>query len=239
MSEDEADPRRAELAANLAEVQQRIAAACAAAHRDPAELTTIAVTKTFPASDLRLLAGLGVADVGENRDNEAAAKYAESADLGLCWHFVGQLQRNKCRSVAGYADVVHSVDRAGLVTALDRAATAAGRELTALIQVSLEDRPDAGRGGADPDDVRALAAAIEAAASLRIGGVMAVAPLAAPPEPAFARLAAIAERLQRDHPAAVMISAGMTADLEAAVATGATHLRVGTALLGRRDAVLG
>jgi pyridoxal phosphate enzyme (YggS family) len=239
MPDDATAARRAELAANLADLQARVAAACAAAGRDPAELTTIAITKTFPAADVRLLAELGVANVGENRDQEAASKHAELSDLRLRWHFVGQLQRNKCRSVAQYADVVHSVDRTRLVTALGRAAEDAGRELTALIQVSLEDAQDANRGGAQADDVAALAVAIEAAAGLRLGGVMAVAPLGEPPEPGFARLAAIAERLRRDHPGATMISAGMTADLEAAIATGATHLRVGTALLGRRAAVLG
>jgi len=252
--------RHAELAANLVDVQHRIAAACGAAGRDPAELTMIAVTKTFPAADVRLLAGLGVADVGENRDQEAASKYADCADLGLRWHFVGQLQRNKCRSVARYADVVHSVDRIGLVAALDQAAESAGREITALIQVSLDTteagagRADAGRagvgrarvgrarvgrGGVAPDEVAALADAVATAAALRLGGVMAVAPPDESADAAFARLAAIADTMRRDHPGAGMISAGMTGDLEAAVAAGATHLRIGTALLGRREHVLG
>jgi hypothetical protein len=231
--------RRAELAANLGDVQARIARACAAAGRDPAELTMIAVTKTWPASDIRLLAGLGVTEVGENRDQEAAGKHAESADLGLRWHFVGQLQTNKCRSVARYADVVHSVDRPSLVTALDRAAETAGRVITVLIQVSLDEVAEARRGGVRPAGVADLAAALTAAGSLELGGVMAVAPPSAAPAPAFARLAEIAALLQRDHPDATMISAGMTGDLEAAVATGATHLRIGTALLGGRAAVLG
>lgn len=228
--------RRDELAANLAAVRERIAAACAAAGRDPAELTLIAVTKTFPASDVRLLAGLGVSDVGENRDQEAAPKAADCADLPLRWHFVGQLQTNKCRSVAGYAAVVHSVDRERLVGALSRAAVAAGRTVTALVQVALDDDP--GRGGAPVRQVPALADAVAAAPGLRLGGVMAVAPLGADPDPAFARLAEVAAAVRRAHPDAAIVSAGMSGDLEAAVRRGATHLRVGTALLGGRAPVV-
>ncbi|WP_119729822.1 YggS family pyridoxal phosphate-dependent enzyme [Thermomonospora amylolytica] len=228
--------RRDELAANLRTVRERIAAACAAAGRDPAEVTLVAVTKTFPASDVRLLAGLGVADVGENRDQEAAAKAAECADLPLTWHFVGQLQTNKARSVAGYADVVHSVDRTRLVTALSSAAVRAGRTLRCLVQVSLDERP--GRGGAAPSEVPELADLIAASDGLELGGVMAVAPLGADPAPAFARLAGVAERLRAAHPSATVISAGMSGDLEQAVACGATHVRIGTALLGGRGAIV-
>ena len=230
--------RRAELAANLARVEERIAAACADAGRDRADLTLVAITKTFPAEDVGHLAALGVRDVGENRDQEAAAKVAACRDAGvagLVWHFVGQLQRNKAGSVATYADVVHSVDRLRLVAALDRAAGTAGRRLTALVQVDLRDAPaDDGRGGAAPADVAALAAAVAAADRLRLGGVMAVAPADADPDAAFARLAEVAARLRQDHPDAVVVSAGMSGDLEAAVRHGATHLRVGSALLGSR-----
>jgi pyridoxal phosphate enzyme (YggS family) len=233
------DARRDELAANLAALRSRIDAACAAAGRDPGELTLIAVTKTFPASDTRLLAELGITDVGENRDQDAAAKHAECADLPLRWHFVGQLQRNKARSVATYADVVHSIDRPPLVEALSRAANAAGRELTALVQVSLDGPEASGRGGAVPAAVEGLADAIAAAPALRLGGVMAVAPLGSSPEAAFASLGEIAAALRRRHPGADVVSAGMTGDLEAAIANGATHLRVGTALLGRRAPLVG
>jgi pyridoxal phosphate enzyme (YggS family) len=232
--------RAAELRANLAELTARIERACAAAHRDRSELTLVAVTKTFPASDVRLLAELGITDVGENRDQDAAAKYAECAGLGLRWHFVGQLQRNKARSVATYADVVHSVDRPSLVEALSRAAVAAGREVVALVQVSLDPAATAaGRGGAPPGEVEELATAIAAAPSLHLGGVMAVAPLGAPPEVAFATLAEVAAAVQARHRDARIVSAGMTGDLEAAIANGATHLRVGTALLGRRSPPVG
>jgi pyridoxal phosphate enzyme (YggS family) len=238
------DRRREELAGNLAALRVRVAGACAAAGRDPAEVTVIAVTKTFPASDIRLLAELGVTDVGENRDADAAAKHAECAELPLAWHFVGQLQRRKCRSVARYADVVHSVDRPELVAALGRAAQEAGRVIAALIQVSLDvvgpDQPAAaGRGGAAPGQVAALAEQVAAAPGLVLAGVMAVAPPGVDPEPAFERLSEVSARLRGSHPAATVVSAGMSGDLEAAVKHGATHLRVGTALLGGRSAPVG
>jgi pyridoxal phosphate enzyme (YggS family) len=233
----EVDPaaRRAELAARLEQLEARIATACKAAGRDRAELTLVAVTKTFPASDVGHLHALGVRDVGENRAADAAAKVEACRAAGLTdliWHFVGQVQTNKASVVAGCSDVVHSVDRVRLVSALDRAATAAGRRLGALVQVDLSGAE--GRGGASPADVPALADAIEAADSLDLAGAMAVAPLGADPEVAFARLAEVASALRRDHPTATVLSAGMSDDLEAAVNHGATHLRVGTALLGSR-----
>ena len=230
--------RREELAANLAAVRARIAAACAAAGRDPGEITLVAVTKTFPASDVRLLAGLGLTDVAENRDQEAAPKAAATADLPLTWHFVGQLQTNKARSVASYADVVHSVDRVRLVRALSAAAVRRERTLRCLVQVSLDEPVRADRGGAAPEAVPDLADAVAEAEGLELGGVMAVAPLGADPRPAFERLAAIAADLRTSHPGARAISAGMSGDLEAAIGCGATHLRIGTALLGGRRAIV-
>ncbi|MGD9957346.1 MAG: YggS family pyridoxal phosphate-dependent enzyme [Candidatus Nanopelagicales bacterium] len=238
--------RAAELAANLAEVRERIARAAAAAGRAPEEITLIAVTKTWPASDVRLLAGLGVSDVAENRDQEARPKHEACADLPLRWHFVGQLQRNKARAVASYADVVQSVDREPLVVALDRAAGEHGRVLDVLVQVGLADVPDgappAHRGGADPREVLGLADAVAGCSALRLGGLMAVAPLGpdgtpVDPRPAFARLAALAAEVRAAHPSATVVSAGMSGDLEEAVAAGATHVRVGTAVLGGRPAL--
>jgi pyridoxal phosphate enzyme (YggS family) len=228
--------RKEDLAANLAAVRERIAKTCAAAGRSTDEVTVVAVTKTFPASDVRLLAELGITDVAENRDQEAAAKVGECRDLGLTWHFVGQLQTNKVRSVVSYADVVHSVDRERLVTALSREAVHAERSLRCLIQVALDDAE--GRGGVRPAGLLALADALVAAGGLELGGVMAVAPLGADPAPAFARLAEIAASLQSAHPAAKMVSAGMSGDMEQAIASGATHVRVGTALLGGRRAIV-
>jgi PLP dependent protein len=225
------DPRSDELAANLAEVRGRIAAAAADARRDPGELTLIGVTKTFPVDDARRLHDLGVHDLGENRDQDAREKAAELP--AARWHFLGQLQRNKAASVASYAAVVHSLDREPLVRALANGARRAGRPgLDVLIQVSLDGDPD--RGGALPADVAALADAAAGTGVLRVGGVMAVAPMGADPDRAFADLRTVADRLRRDHPEATVVSAGMSADLDAAVRNGATHLRIGTALLGGR-----
>lgn len=232
--------RKAELAANLARVEERISAACAGAGRKREEVTLIVVTKTYPASDVRLLAELGVRHVAENRDQEAAPKAAECADLPLIWHFVGQLQTNKVRSVSSYADVVQSVDRKRLVDALSRAAVGAARELGVLIQVALDvDSNDRGeRGGVGPDGVERLAESVAEAEGLRLDGLMTVAPLTGPyegrPRAAFDRLMEISSRLRVAHPAANMVSAGMSSDLEEAVAAGATHVRVGTAVLGVR-----
>jgi PLP dependent protein len=232
--------RREEIAANLAKVEARIAAACAAAGRRREEVTLIVVTKTYPASDVRILAELGVRHVAENRDQDAAPKAAECADLSLTWHFVGQLQTNKVRSVAGYADVVQSVDRSRLVTALSKEAERTGREVGCLIQVAL-DAGESGRGergGVAPGGVGELAGLIARAPGLRLGGLMTVAPLtgdyAGRQRAAFERLMDLSTGLRRGHPAANMVSAGMSADLEEAVAAGATHVRVGTAVLGVR-----
>lgn len=224
--------RRAELAAALERVRARVAAAVAASGRtdDP---VLVAVTKYFPASDVDLLAELGVGDVGENRDQEAAAKCAELAHRDrLRVHFIGQLQSNKAGSVARYADVVQSVDRVKVVRALDRGAAQAGRRLDVLLQVGLD--RSGGRGGAAPEDLPALAEAVAAAEHLELRGLMAVAPLAEPARPAFARLGELARALRADHPGATWVSAGMSGDLEDAVAEGATHLRVGSAILGSR-----
>lgn len=232
--------RKAELAENLARVEERIAAACAAAGRPREDVTLIVVTKTYPASDVRILHGLGVRNVAENRDQDAAPKAAACADLDLIWHFVGQLQTNKVRSVVGYADVVQSVDRLKLVSSLSAAAEKGGRELGCLIQVALD--AEAGgrgdRGGVAPDGVEELAAALDAAPGLRLDGLMTVAPLvgayAGRQRAAFDRLMDLSTALRATRPAANMVSAGMSADLEDAIAAGATHVRVGTAVLGVR-----
>ncbi|MEV6927009.1 YggS family pyridoxal phosphate-dependent enzyme [Dactylosporangium sp. NPDC051485] len=230
------DERTALIAANLATVRERISAACRAAGREPESVTLVAITKTYPAGDVARLAELGIRDVGENRDQEAAAKAA--AVPGVRWHFVGQLQRNKARSVASYADAVHSVDSLRLVDALADAAARAGREaaLGALVQVSLDD--DEQRGGALTGMVEKVAEAIAASPALSLRGVMAVAPLDWAPDEAFARLAAIGSRIRQrfagPHDPADWISAGMSNDLESAILHGSTHVRVGSALLGKR-----
>jgi PLP dependent protein len=228
--------RKAEIAARLDAVRARITAACEAAGRASDEVTLIAVTKTYPVSDIRLLCELGVPDIGENRDQEAAPKAAECASLGVpvTWHFVGQLQTNKVASVVSYATVVHSVDRLRLVSALGSRARQAGRVVTCLVQVSLDDDPE--RGGAFGPQVAAVADAIAEQNGLVLGGVMAVAPLDMAAGSAFSDLRRVADAVQSAHPDAVMISAGMSADLEQAIEAGATHVRVGTALLGGRRA---
>jgi PLP dependent protein len=225
-------PRRNELAARLTAVRERISAACEASGRKPEDVTLVAVTKTFPASDVRLLNGLGVTDFGENRDAEAAPKAAQCADLRLSWHFIGQLQTNKAASVARYATFVHSVDRLRLVHALGAAARRAERAIECLIEVSLD--ADPARGGALASDVPGLAEALTAEEGLILAGVMAIAPLGMPPVEAFAKLLDSAAVVRAVRPAATVISAGMSGDLEAAIAAGATHVRIGTALLGDR-----
>jgi hypothetical protein len=227
-------PRRDELATRLAAVRERIDAACEAAGRKSQEVTLIAVTKTFPASDVRLLNGLGVTDFGENRDAEAAPKAAQCADLDLVWHFIGQLQTNKAASVARYASFVHSVDRLRLIHALGAAARQAGRIIQCLIEVSLDGDP--ARGGAPAGLVPGLAEALMAEAGLVLAGVMAIAPLGVPPADAFAGLRDSSAVVRAVRPAATVISAGMSGDLEPAIAAGATQVRIGTALLGDRGA---
>jgi len=220
------------LAGRLAEVDERIAAAARAAGRDPASLTRIVVTKGHPPALVVELAGLGVRDVGENRHQEASAKAAELAGLGLRWHFVGQLQTNKARAVRRYAHAVHSVDRPSLVRALDAAGSGPAEPLLCFLQLDLAGAP--GRGGARPEELEPLAELLLAAGGLRLAGVMGVAPLGGDPRPAYALLRSCSERLRRLAPEAGAISAGMSGDFEAAIREGATHLRIGTAITGKR-----
>ncbi|MDT3441079.1 YggS family pyridoxal phosphate enzyme [Pseudofrankia sp. BMG5.37] len=273
----------ARLRANLGEVRERIAVAARAAGREPAELTLIAVSKTWPAADVLALRALGVTHFAENREQEAAPKVAEvlsrlgtaassqaarpagapgaGGGLGVpgrlgpaggadgpgaaarvpvgapVWHFVGQLQRNKANAVARWADWVQSVDRPELVASLSRAAASQGRMIAVCVQVCLDTPGATGRGGAAPGDVARMTDLVAEAAGLRLAGVMAVAPRGVPPRPAFARLREVAEEVRRNHPEARVVSAGMSGDLEAAVAEGATHLRIGTALFGERRPV--
>ncbi|WP_205474622.1 YggS family pyridoxal phosphate-dependent enzyme [Nocardioides sp. SYSU D00038] len=229
--------RADELGTNLAAVRDRIAAACAAAGRGAEEVSLTVVTKFFPASDVRLLADLGVTDVGENRFQETERKVAECADLSLTWHFIGGLQSNKAAAVARTVQVVESVDRAKLVRPLASGAEQAGRTLEVLVQVSL-DPPGAGhRSGVEPAGVLELAGLVAATDGLRLAGLMAVAPLGEEPAAAFERLADVRAGLLAEHPEATRLSAGMSGDLEQAIAAGATHVRVGSAVLGSRPPV--
>lgn len=221
--------RGTELAQNLAEVRARIARAAAAAGRAPEDVQLIAVTKTWPLRDIRLLADLGLREFGESRDQEASNKAAEWREVDgrdVVWHFIGQLQTNKAKSVATYASVIHTVDRPGLITALQKP----GHPLDCLLQLSVDG--DVERGGARRADLLDLAAAI--ADPLHLRGIMAVAPLGMDPAAAFAEVQAAHEELLAVHPRATIRCIGMSDDLEAAIAAGATHVRVGSALLGKR-----
>jgi len=226
--------REQEIEAGLARVRARIESACADAGRSPDEVRLVVVTKFFPAGDVRILAGLGVTDVGENRHQEAEAKAAECADLDLVWHFIGGLQSNKAAAVASYAAVVESVDRRKLVGPLSRGAAGRPHPTDVLLQVSLDPPGRDGRAGADPAQLGDLAAAVDHAEALELRGLMAVAPLGEDPARAFARLSEVRAEFLAHHPAATWLSAGMSADLEAAIRAGATHVRIGSAVLGSR-----
>jgi hypothetical protein len=247
VSEQPADRRRSELVGTLAAVRGRIAEVCAAVGRDPREVTLVAVTKTYPASDVAALARLGVRDIGENRDQEAAAKIAQVSEqlaagpepvAPVRWHFLGRIQSRKCGSIASYAHCVHSLDRVQIADRLAAAVAGLGRDpLEVFVQLSLDGDPS--RGGVVAGELARVADAAAAHSQLRLRGLMAVAPLGADPDLAFATLAEASARLRRDHPQARAISAGMSGDLDAALRHGATHVRVGSALLGRREPVIG
>ncbi len=229
--------RRLEIERGLGDVRRRIGEACASVGRAADDVTLVVVTKFFPASDVRLLADLGVRHVAENRHQEGVAKRAECAELDLTWHFVGGLQSNKAAAVGEWADVVQSVDRPRLLPGMSRSAHERGRPLDVTVQVSL-DPPEARkkRAGVAPGDLAALVDAVLDAEGLRLRGVMAVAPLDADPDEVFTRLATIAAQTREQAPGATWLSAGMSADLEHAVRHGATHVRVGSAVLGNRPA---
>ena len=215
------------LAQRLASVDAEIAGAMREAGRDPGEVTRIVVTKFHPAQLVRELVDLGARDVGENRHQEAAAKAEELADLAVYWHFVGQLQSNKARAVRGYACAVHSVDRLSLASAL-----AGETPLDVFLELNLTGDP--ARGGVDPALLEPLATQVLSTPGLVLRGVMAVAPLGDPPRAAFSRVRAASEQLKRIAPDATAISAGMSGDFREAILEGATHLRIGTAITGKR-----
>jgi pyridoxal phosphate enzyme (YggS family) len=229
--------RRDQIAAGLGGVRRRIADAASEAGRSPDDITLVVVTKFVPASDVRILAELGVTDVGENRHPEAGDKLAECHDLGLRWHFIGGLQSNKAAAVGSYADVVESVDRLKLVNALDRGAHGRAHEVDVLLQVSLDPPGREGRAGADVSELPALADAVEAAGMLRLRGLMAIAPLDEDPRTAFERLAELRASFVAERPHATWLSAGMSNDFEVAIGAGATHVRVGSAILGARPSI--
>ncbi len=225
--------RREEIAENLAEVRERIAKACEAAGREAGEVMLLAVTKTWPASDVEILYELGLRNFAENRDQEAGAKAGQLRHLEEArWHMVGRLQRNKAKSVVEWAHQVDSVDSVRLAEALAKAARARGVKLDVLVQVSIDG--DTSRGGCAIPDVGELAGAITRSGDLILRGAMTVAPMTMKPSQAFEALASVVSGLRDDHPTAVQLSAGMSGDLEDAISHGSTCVRVGTALLGSR-----
>lgn len=229
-----------DLSERLAAVRAGIADAASLSGRAPDSITTIVITKFHPVSLIEELAALGVRDIGENRHQEAQAKAAELAGRGLTWHFVGQVQGKKARQVRRYADVIHSVDRASLVAALeapdpDTVGTDGALALSAtdcFVQVNLTDDP--ARGGVAPGQLDRLVERVLEARGLRLRGLMAVAPLGSPPREAFARVREMSERIRVIAPVATALSMGMSQDYREAIAEGATHLRIGTAITGNR-----
>ncbi len=229
------DERRHEITRGLDEVRERISTAAAAGGRDPSEVTVVVITKTWPVSDLEILLELGVRDLGENKHQDAEEKAAGLSGRGVRWHFVGQIQSNKAGKIAAYADVVHSVDSIRVAQRLNSGAHQHGRSVTCLVQVNLDDAAEhEGRGGVRGDEVAKVAHAIETAGRLELGGVMGVAPLHGDADGAYQRLMEVSGQLRARYPRAVLVSAGMSGDLEAAVRRGATHVRVGSAVLGER-----
>ena len=241
--------RLAELTAALAAIRVRLAHAADAAGRRSDDITLLPVTKFFPATDVAILWRLGCRSFGESRSQEAVAKVAEFAtlvtptaeDRPVHWHMVGRLQRNKAKNIAAWADTVHSVSTAKVIKALDTAVDEAltegrrTRPMRAFVQISLDG--DTERGGVDigdPGEVDRICDLVAGAAGLELAGLMAVAPLGADPDVAFAALAQERCRVLRSHPGATELSAGMSGDLEAAVRHGSTCVRVGTALMGKR-----
>lgn len=216
------------LASRVNEVRERIDGAARAAGRSAEEITTIVVTKFHPASLVRELHGLGVSDVGENRHQEAVAKHGELVDLDLTWHFVGQLQSNKAKAAVRYCRVVHSLDRVSLANSL----AAAEIPVEVFLEVNLTDVP--GRGGVEPADLGALCDHVLGLEHLTLRGVMAVAPVDEEPSRAFERVLVYADQVRSQAPQARDLSIGMSGDFEEAIAAGATHLRIGAAITGKR-----
>ena len=217
----------------LHQIDERITARLLANQRDASSLTRIVVSKFHPAQLVRELHELGVRDFGENRDQEASAKALEVADLALTWHFIGQLQSNKVKSVLNYAKVIHSLDRQSLLNALLKQTAGAETRTDVFVQVNLTD--DLGRGGVEPGEILAFADRVAQVETLNLLGLMAVASLDGQEERDFAKIAGLSDLLKTEHPSAKFISAGMSNDFELAVDYGATHLRIGTAITGNRE----
>jgi pyridoxal phosphate enzyme (YggS family) len=229
------ESRHLDVELRLDAVRQQVHAAAAASHRPYEAITLVVVTKTWPSSDTRILYDLGVRDVAENRQQDAEQKTRELADLRLAWHFIGQIQSNKAAKIAALSDVVHSVDSVKVANRLAGAAERRERPLDCFVQVNLDPDPArTRRGGVTGDGIDAVGDVIESAPGLRLLGVMGIAPLHGDARSAYRELAQVSARLRRRHPHAIAISAGMSADFSEAIEAGATHVRVGSAVLGER-----
>lgn len=229
--------RQQEINENYQKIQNRILESCNSVGRDPSEVTVIAITKTYPASDVDLLNNIGVHNVGENKDQEASQKFNEVKNK-FTWHFVGQLQTNKVKSVVQYADFIHSVDRISLAKEIQKMSKKIDKVQKVLIQIDLdESQNDENRGGVNPSKLNELAQEISSCPNLELKGLMSVAPLNVSSKEAFLKLAKIQLEFLKTYPLAKMLSAGMSEDLEDAVSHGATHLRIGSALLGERPKI--
>jgi pyridoxal phosphate enzyme (YggS family) len=218
--------RRSEITSNLQAVRDEISKAVASAGRSLDEIILIAVTKTFPASDVEILRGLGITHFGENRDSDAAPKASTVAGT---WHFQGQIQSNKLKSITTWANVIHSLDEIRHFEVIEKSAP---HPLDIFCQVSLDGSE--GRGGVSEQKLYELAQAIEKSATHRLQGLMAVAPLGVDPSAAFSKLSAIHKAFMADFPKANKLSAGMSGDYKEAIAHGATHIRIGSSILGSR-----
>ena len=229
--------RRAEISEALSNVEERIAKAAIAAGRSRSDVKLIVVTKTFPITDLEICYELGLREFGENRDQEGAPKAAELPD-DINWHFQGQIQSNKLKSIATWADVVHSIDNFAHATKLSSVNTELGlKSKEVFIQVSLDsiqEGSNPGRGGVAPAELAKLIEQILDLPALDLVGLMAVAPLNESPGSAFERLRKIAIEIAQNFPTVDRLSAGMSNDFEAAILHGATHIRIGSQILGLR-----
>ena len=218
--------RKAEIARNLKEVKERIIAAAKSVNRDPNEIELIVVTKTFPISDIEILRDLGETNFGENRDQEAGPK---AEIISATWHFQGQIQSNKIKSICQWADVIHSISSEKEILKFAQSE----RKHQLFLQVSLDGQ--VGRGGASPAELAQLADLVNESNNLELLGLMAVAPLGVEPMKAFADLAQINQGFAGQFANSKFLSAGMSGDFEAAIKNGATHIRVGSSILGSRS----
>ena len=225
--------RKDQILSNLESVKEKISAAAQAAGRSPSEITLIAVTKTFPVSDLEILYELGVRNFGENRDQEAAPKVGV-LPADITWHFQGGIQSNKLKSISNWASVIHSVDKFKYAQMISQFSVGKTKEI--FIQVSLDTLPQS-REGVDPADLMQLAEQIMSLPNLQVKGLMAVAPLDEPTEQAFVRLQQIQQKFIQLYPAASSLSSGMSGDYELAISLGATHVRIGSSILGNRSPI--